>query len=543
MASPFGLAWLVDRLRQPDGCPWDREQDHLTLRPFLLEETYEVYDALEDGSTPDLAEELGDLLLQIVLHAQYAAEAGVFDLADVQRSITSKIDPPPPPRLRRRGGSDGRRRHAQLGAAQGRRARSGSRVTDRPRRPPAPEAGCRRHGRRDPACRPPSRASRGRCPHWRMPTRCRLAPPAWATTGRTSRASSTRSPRRPPSCWRPTDAEDRREEFGDLLFVMVNLGRKLGIDAEAALRSASRKFAARFARVERLADEQGLQLRALGLDALDELWQEAKREEAAGRERRSRQGGTMSIGGGLRYRADGRTPGQMRPVSIDLGVQKWAAASLIYRQGDTHVLCAATVEDRVPPHLRGKGTGWVTAEYAMLPAATSERMQRESMKGRPGGRTYEIQRLVGRALRGVVDTSAMGERTVTIDCDVLQADGGTRCASITGGYIALVLALRKVGLERAVTNKIAAISVGIVSATATAGPGVHGGLQRGGGLQRRGHRRRHLRRDPGHGRGQALRPGADGAPARARRWRPPEAVRHAGRGPRQPVSDGRTGRG
>jgi ribonuclease PH len=173
----------------------------------------------------------------------------------------------------------------------------------------------------------------------------------------------------------------------------------------------------------------------------------------------------MSIGGGLRYRADGRTPGQMRPVSVELGVQKWAAASLIYRQGDTHVLCSATVEDRIPPHLRGKGTGWVTAEYAMLPAATSERMQRESVKGRPGGRTYEIQRLVGRALRGVVDTSVMGERTVTIDCDVLQADGGTRCASITGGYIALALALRKAGLERALTNKIAAISVGIVADT------------------------------------------------------------------------------
>jgi len=174
----------------------------------------------------------------------------------------------------------------------------------------------------------------------------------------------------------------------------------------------------------------------------------------------------MSIGGGMRYRADGRTPGQMRPVSIELDVQKWAAASLIYRQGDSHVVCSATVEDRIPPHLRGKGRGWVTAEYAMLPAATSERMQRESVKGKLGGRTYEIQRLIGRSLRGVVDTSVMGERTVTVDCDVLQADGGTRCASITGGYIALVMALRKVGLERAVTGKIAAISVGIIEATA-----------------------------------------------------------------------------
>jgi ribonuclease PH len=170
----------------------------------------------------------------------------------------------------------------------------------------------------------------------------------------------------------------------------------------------------------------------------------------------------MSIGGGARFRADGRTPGQMRPVNVQMDVQKWATASLMWKQGDTHVICAATVEDRVPPHLRGKGVGWVTAEYAMLPTATSERMQRESVRGKLGGRTYEIQRLIGRSLRGVVDTSVMGEKTVMVDCDVVQADGGTRCASITGGYIALVLALRKVGLERAITGKIAAISVGIV---------------------------------------------------------------------------------
>ena len=173
----------------------------------------------------------------------------------------------------------------------------------------------------------------------------------------------------------------------------------------------------------------------------------------------------MSIGGGMRFRADGRNPGQMRPVSIDMDPQKWATASLIYKQGDTHVLCSATVEDRVPPFLRGKGTGWVTAEYAMLPTATSERMQRESVRGKLGGRTYEIQRLIGRSLRGVVDTSVMGEKTVTIDCDVIQADGGTRCASITGGFIVLAMALRKAGLEKAITNKIAAISVGIVDAT------------------------------------------------------------------------------
>jgi ribonuclease PH len=173
----------------------------------------------------------------------------------------------------------------------------------------------------------------------------------------------------------------------------------------------------------------------------------------------------VSIAGGLRFRADGRTPGQLRPVSITLDVQKWSAASCIIRMGDTHVLCAATIEDRIPPHLRGKGQGWVTAEYSMLPAATSERTQRESVKGRIGGRTHEIQRLVGRSLRGVVNTAALGERTVTVDCDVLQADGGTRTASISGGWVALALALKRKGLERALQGRIAAISVGIVEGT------------------------------------------------------------------------------
>ncbi len=171
-----------------------------------------------------------------------------------------------------------------------------------------------------------------------------------------------------------------------------------------------------------------------------------------------------SIGSGIRVRADGRMPGQMRPVSITLGIQKWAEGSCRIRVGDTDVLCAATIEDRVPPHLRGKGTGWVTAEYSMLPRATAERTQRESTKGRIGGRTHEIQRLIGRSLRGIVDLSKLGERTVTIDCDVLQADGGTRTASITGGYVALAAALITYGMERVITSKIAAVSVGIVDA-------------------------------------------------------------------------------
>jgi ribonuclease PH len=161
-------------------------------------------------------------------------------------------------------------------------------------------------------------------------------------------------------------------------------------------------------------------------------------------------------------RADGRAPGDLRPVHMELGVLKWAEGSCRIRVGDTDVLCAATIEDRIPPHLRGSGTGWVTAEYSMLPRATAERSQRESAKGRIGGRTHEIQRLVGRSLRGVVDLAKLGERTVTVDCDVIQADGGTRCASITGGYVALAAALITYGMERLLLARVAAISVGIV---------------------------------------------------------------------------------
>ena len=162
-------------------------------------------------------------------------------------------------------------------------------------------------------------------------------------------------------------------------------------------------------------------------------------------------------------RADGRGPTDLRPVTFTLGVQKWAEGSCRIRVGDTEVLCAATIVDRVPPHLRGKGTGWVTAEYSMLPRATSERTDRESVKGRIGGRTHEIQRLIGRSLRGVVDLSRLGERTITVDCDVLQADGGTRTASITGGYAALATALITYGMERHLVGKVAAVSVGLVN--------------------------------------------------------------------------------
>jgi ribonuclease PH len=165
-------------------------------------------------------------------------------------------------------------------------------------------------------------------------------------------------------------------------------------------------------------------------------------------------------------RSFGRGPDGLRPVSFTLGVQKWAEGSCRIKVGDTEVLCAATISDRVPPHLRGKGTGWVTAEYSMLPRATSERSERESTKGRIGGRTHEIQRLIGRSLRGVVDLARLGERTVTIDCDVLQADGGTRTASVTGGYVALSAALISHGMERYLVGKVAAVSVGIVEGQA-----------------------------------------------------------------------------
>jgi ribonuclease PH len=174
----------------------------------------------------------------------------------------------------------------------------------------------------------------------------------------------------------------------------------------------------------------------------------------------------MTIGNRPSLRADGRVPTQLRPVSFTLGVQKWAEGSCLVRFGDTQVVCAATIADRVPPHLRGKGTGWVTAEYSMLPRATAERTDRESVKGKLGGRTHEIQRLIGRSLRDAVDLTKLGERTISIDCDVLQADGGTRTASITGGFVALAAAMITYGMDRHLVGKVAAISVGIVDGEA-----------------------------------------------------------------------------
>ncbi|MFM7719313.1 MAG: ribonuclease PH [Actinomycetota bacterium] len=166
-------------------------------------------------------------------------------------------------------------------------------------------------------------------------------------------------------------------------------------------------------------------------------------------------------------RPDGRAPDALRPVHAELGFQEWAEGSILYSQGRTRVLVSASVEEEAPRWLRGRGRGWVTAEYSMLPRATAERSQREVSRGRPGGRTQEIQRLIGRSLRSVTDLGKLGERTITIDCDVLQADAGTRCASITAGYVALALALRTLG-ERTklpagiLTGSVAAVSVGMV---------------------------------------------------------------------------------
>ena len=170
-------------------------------------------------------------------------------------------------------------------------------------------------------------------------------------------------------------------------------------------------------------------------------------------------------------RPSGRNLSEMRPVSIETGVTRHAEGSCLIRVGDTHVLCTATLEDRVPPFIKGSGLGWVTAEYGMLPRATNTRMRREAAAGKQGGRTVEIQRLIGRALRAGVDRVALGERQITIDCDVLQADGGTRCAAITGGWVALRLAvnrLMKAGdvITDPLIDPVAAVSCGVYAGQA-----------------------------------------------------------------------------
>lgn len=176
-------------------------------------------------------------------------------------------------------------------------------------------------------------------------------------------------------------------------------------------------------------------------------------------------------GGAQLQRTDGRRRDEIRPVNVTRGFIKHADGSVLMEMGDTKVICTASIEEKVPPFLRDKGQGWVTAEYSMLPRATHERTPREASRGKQGGRTLEIQRLVGRALRAVTDMSAMGERTIWIDCDVIQADGGTRTASITGAFIALADAFiqlkeKKLLKKLPLTDYLAAISVGKVGGEA-----------------------------------------------------------------------------
>ncbi|WP_042164905.1 ribonuclease PH [Paenibacillus gorillae] len=166
-------------------------------------------------------------------------------------------------------------------------------------------------------------------------------------------------------------------------------------------------------------------------------------------------------------RTDGRQPSELRPVTITTGVNKYAEGSVLIEVGETKVICTASVEERVPPFMKGQGKGWITAEYSMLPRATHSRNQREAARGKLTGRTMEIQRLIGRALRSVVDLQALGERTITLDCDVIQADGGTRTTSITGSFVALCLAVNKLAktttfAKYPITDYLASVSVGVI---------------------------------------------------------------------------------
>lgn len=169
----------------------------------------------------------------------------------------------------------------------------------------------------------------------------------------------------------------------------------------------------------------------------------------------------------MTMRTDGRQTNELRPVTITAGVNKYAEGSVLIEVGETKVICTASVEERVPPFMKNQGKGWITAEYSMLPRATHSRNHRESAKGKLTGRTMEIQRLIGRALRSVVDLQALGERTITLDCDVIQADGGTRTTSITGAFLALCLAVNKLSTnitfaKYPITDYLASVSVGVI---------------------------------------------------------------------------------
>jgi tetrapyrrole methylase family protein/MazG family protein len=272
-ASPWAMPAISERLRRPDGCPWDREQTHLTLRSHLLEEAYEVYDALEEGATPGLADELGDLLLQVVLHAQLAAEAGVFDLADVNAAIASKL-------VRRhphvfgdaeaRTASDVNRQWERIKAAE----REAQGATERESDGEGIEDAAR--GSQRSALDGISRSLPALAASQEMQERAAHLGYDWPTVeGILDKIAEEAA-----ELSRAEDAAERHEELGDLLMVVVNVARRSGVDAEAALRSANQKFRTRFGIVERLAAERGVALRDLSFDELDALWDAAKQETA-----------------------------------------------------------------------------------------------------------------------------------------------------------------------------------------------------------------------------------------------------------------------
>jgi tetrapyrrole methylase family protein/MazG family protein len=286
-AGPWAMPYISDRLRLPDGCPWDREQTHASLRKHLLEEAYEVYDALERGATPELADELGDLLLQVVLHAQLAAEAGVFDLADVQASIARKIV----------------RRHPHVfGDAVARTASDVNRQWERIKADERDEAAAAAD-----TASADDDAERGTAPGNGRARRSALdgispSMPALAAGQEMQERAAALGYDWPDvegvldkvveelgELARAGGHDERQEEFGDLLLVVVNVGRRLGIESEAALRAANHKFRMRFGRVERMVGERGVAMRDLDFAALDQLWDAAKAEErsvAAGSEDR-----------------------------------------------------------------------------------------------------------------------------------------------------------------------------------------------------------------------------------------------------------------
>ena len=267
-AGPWALPWIADRLRRPDGCPWDREQTHLSLRKHLLEEAYEVYDALDDGATPELAGELGDLLLQIVLHAQLAAEAGVFDMTDVEEAIGRKIV----------------RRHPHVfGDAQVSTASDVNRQWEQIKRAEREEAEAEAGSATvKSALDGISKSMPALAASQEMQERAANLGYDWPDiVGVVDKIHEELA-----ELEAAASEDERREEMGDLLLVMVNLARRNGVDAEAALRAASEKFRGRFRRVERMARESNVQLRDLALPELDALWDAAKAEERAARSER-----------------------------------------------------------------------------------------------------------------------------------------------------------------------------------------------------------------------------------------------------------------